>query len=69
MGIGTWESSFDSIGLNGRLVEFGGLTGGDVNLNVQSLYLKHVKLIGSSLGTRGELKDLLSMSKELKTRI
>ena len=69
VGIGTWESSFDSIGLNGRLVTFGGLTGGDVNLDVQSLYLKRVKLIGSSRGTRGELKDLLSMSKELKTRI
>ena len=69
VGIGTWESSFDSIGLNGRLVKFGGLTGGDVNLNVQALYLKHAKLIWSSLGTRGELKNLLSMSKELKTRI
>ena len=23
VGIGTWESSFDSIGLNGRLVKFG----------------------------------------------
>ena len=55
--------------MNGRLVTFGGLTGGDVNLDVQSLYLKRVKLIGSSRGTRGELKDLLSMSKELKTRI
>ena len=59
----------DPVGVNGRLVTFGGLTGADVKLNVQSLYLRQVKLIGSSRGTRGELKDLISMSKELKTKV
>jgi D-arabinose 1-dehydrogenase-like Zn-dependent alcohol dehydrogenase len=43
--------------------------GADVKLNVQSLYLRQVKLIGSNRGTRGELKDLLSMSRELKTKV
>jgi NADPH:quinone reductase-like Zn-dependent oxidoreductase len=37
VGIGTWENSFESVGVNGRLVTFGGLTGADVKLNVQSL--------------------------------
>ena len=33
LGIGTWESSFQSVGANGRLVMVGGLTGADVKLN------------------------------------
>src|SRR5919202_392812 len=69
VGIGTWENSFESVGANGRLVTFGGLTGADVKLNVQSLYTRQVKLIGSSRGTRTELKDLINMSKELKTKV
>jgi NADPH:quinone reductase-like Zn-dependent oxidoreductase len=69
VGIGTWESSFESVGVNGRLVTFGGLTGADVKLNVQSLYTRQVKLIGSSRGTRAKLKDLVTMSKELKTKV
>jgi NADPH:quinone reductase-like Zn-dependent oxidoreductase len=69
VGIGTWESSFESVGANGRLVTFGGLTGADVKLNVQSLYTRQIKLIGSSRGTRAELKDLINMSKELKTKV
>jgi NADPH:quinone reductase-like Zn-dependent oxidoreductase len=72
VGIGTWESCFESVGANGRLVTFGGLTGADVKLNVQSLYTRQIKLIGSSRGTSGtraELKDLINFSKELKTKV
>jgi len=69
VGIGTWESSFESVGINGRLVTFGGLTGADVKLNVQSLYIRQVKLIGSSRGTKAELKDLINISKEFKTKV
>ena len=48
LGVQTWENSFASIGLNWRWVTFGGLTGADVKLNVQSLYSKQIKLIGST---------------------
>jgi NADPH:quinone reductase-like Zn-dependent oxidoreductase len=69
VGIEAWQSSIDSVGVNGRLVTFGGLTGPDVKLKVQSLYLKQVKLIGSTGGTGKQLKDLLSISNELKIRV
>ena len=69
VGIKTWKSSFESVGANGRLVTFGGLTGADDKLNVQSLYSRQVKLIGSSRETRKELKDLINMSKELKIKV
>jgi NADPH:quinone reductase-like Zn-dependent oxidoreductase len=69
VGIGAWESSFESVGINGRLVTFGGLTGADVKLNVQSLYTRQVKLIGSSRGTRAELRELINISKELNKSV
>jgi NADPH:quinone reductase-like Zn-dependent oxidoreductase len=69
LGIQTWENSFASVGLNGRWVTFGGLTGADVKLNVRSLYSKQIKLIGCNGGTRKEMTELIDMSKELKTRV
>ena len=69
LGIGTWDSSFASVGINGRWVAFGGLTGADVKLNVQSLYSKQIKLIGSTGGTRKEMQELIDMSPELKIRV
>jgi D-arabinose 1-dehydrogenase-like Zn-dependent alcohol dehydrogenase len=45
------------------------LTGADVKLNVQALYSKQIKLIGSTGGTRKELQELIDMSKELKVKV
>ena len=59
LGVKTWDSSFESTGINGRWVSFGGLTGADVKLNIQSLYSRQIKLIGSTGGTRKELRDLI----------
>jgi NADPH:quinone reductase-like Zn-dependent oxidoreductase len=69
LGVQTWENSFASVGLNGRWVTFGGLTGPDVKLNVQSLYSKQIKLIGCNGGTRKEMTEVIDISKELKTRV
>jgi NADPH:quinone reductase-like Zn-dependent oxidoreductase len=69
LGANTWDSSFESVGINGRLVSFGGLTGGDVKLNVQALYSKQIKLIGSTGGTRRELKDLIDNHDKLQAKV
>ena len=69
LGANTWENSFSCIGANGRLVTFGGLTGADVKLNVQALYRKQIKLIGSNASTRKEFREVIDMSKELKVRV
>src|SRR5919106_1226235 len=69
LGAKTWDSSFESIGINGRLVSFGGLTGADVKLNVQALYSKQIKLIGSTGGTRRELKELIDNHDELQLKV
>ena len=71
LGVGTWDSSFSSVGINGRWVSFGGLTGADVKLNVRLLYNKQIKLIGSTGGTRNEFRELINIavSEGLKVRI
>ena len=69
LGANTWENSFSCVGLNGRWVTFGGLTGAEVKLNVQSLYRKQIKLIGSNGSTRKEFNDVIDMSRELKVRV
>jgi NADPH:quinone reductase-like Zn-dependent oxidoreductase len=53
-GTNTQNNSFESVGINGRWVTFGGLTSADVKLNVQSLYSEQIKLIGSTDCTRKE---------------
>jgi len=50
-------------------VTFGGLKCADVKLNIQSLYSKQGKLIGSSGGNGKEITELIDMSKELMTRV
>jgi NADPH:quinone reductase-like Zn-dependent oxidoreductase len=69
LGVNTWENIFSCVGINGRWVAFGGLTGAEVKLNVQSLYSKQIKLIGSTGGTRKEFREIIDMSKELKVRV
>ena len=66
VGIETWDNSFNCVGTNGRLVSFGGLTGSDVKINVQSLYQRQIKLIGSNGGTLGEIQELIDISEGLK---
>ena len=71
LGINTWTSSFESVGINGRWVAFGGLTGAEVKLNVQALYSRQIKLMGSTGGTRKDLQELVDIAsaKQLKVRV
>ena len=69
LGANTWENSFSCVGINGRCVTFGGLTGAEVKLNVQSLYRNQIKLIGSNGSTRKEFNDVIDMARELKVRV
>jgi NADPH:quinone reductase-like Zn-dependent oxidoreductase len=69
LGVETWENSLSCVGVNGRWVTFGGLTGADVNLNIRSLYTRQIRLIGSTGGTRKEMHELISNSQQLKVRV
>ena len=69
LGADTWDKSFDAIGDNGRWVTFGTLTGAEVKLNLQSLYTKQIKLMGTTGGSRKEFKEIIDNSKELKIKV
>jgi NADPH:quinone reductase-like Zn-dependent oxidoreductase len=71
LGVGTWENSYASIGINGRWVTFGTLSGPDIKLNLQSLYTRQIKLVGSTGGTRRELQQVIDMAanKEIRVKV
>jgi NADPH:quinone reductase-like Zn-dependent oxidoreductase len=71
LGVETWENSYASIGINGRWVTFGTLSGPDIKLNLQSLYTRQIKLIGSTGGTRRELQEVIDMAanKEIRVKV
>lgn len=71
LGVDTWESSYASVGVNGRWVTFGTLSGPDIKLNLQSLYTKQMKLIGSTGGNRKELQEVIDMAanKEIRVKV
>ena len=52
LGVETWENSYASIGINGRWVTFVLLVVQILSLNLQSLYTRQIKLIGSTGGTK-----------------
>ena len=50
---------------------FGTLSGPDIKLNLQSLYTKQIKLIGSTGGNRKELEEIIDMAanNQLKVKV
>lgn len=62
VGAATWEQSLQCIARGGRLVTCGAHTGGNVQLNLWSLFLKQHTLIGSYAGTRRDLEMVLKLA-------
>ena len=60
IGTSTWENSIGCLAFNGRLVTSGAHTGVWGKVNIQELFIKQLSLIGSYLGTRHELGQLLN---------
>ena len=54
-----------------KMVTFGTLSGPDIKLNLQSLYTKQMKLIGSTGGNRKELQEVIDMAanKEIRVKV
>ncbi|QKR00144.1 alcohol dehydrogenase catalytic domain-containing protein [Metallosphaera tengchongensis] len=63
-----WDLSLRLLGNHGRLVTFGSLTGGNVNLNINDIYLKHASIIGTNRGSMGDLMELLKIAGKLQVR-
>jgi NADPH:quinone reductase-like Zn-dependent oxidoreductase len=59
VGEATWQKSLESLASNGRLVTCGSTTGYDAKLDLRFLFSRQQSLLGSYMGTMGELHRVL----------
>jgi NADPH:quinone reductase-like Zn-dependent oxidoreductase len=59
VGIATWPKSLESLAPGGRLVTCGATTGYDARLDLRYLFSKQWSLLGSFMGSLGELHQVL----------
>jgi NADPH:quinone reductase-like Zn-dependent oxidoreductase len=59
VGQATWQKSIESLAPTGRLVTCGATTGFDAKVDLRFLFSRHYSLLGSFMGTMGELHQVL----------
>jgi NADPH:quinone reductase-like Zn-dependent oxidoreductase len=59
VGAATWQKSLESLAAGGRLVTCGATTGYDARLDLRYLFSKQWSLLGSYMGSMGELHRVL----------
>lgn len=59
VGTATFAQSLRALTWQGRFVTCGATTGADANLNLQHLFFKSLSVLGSTMGSRGELLEIL----------
>lgn len=59
VGVATWQKSLESLTPTGRLVTCGATTGFDAKIDLRFLFSKQWSLLGSFMGTMGELHQVL----------
>ncbi|QCO29827.1 alcohol dehydrogenase [Metallosphaera sedula] len=64
-----WDLGLKLVGNHGKIVTYGGLTGGKVSLDVNKLYAKHASIVGTNRGNMAELLELLKLAKDLKVKV
>jgi NADPH:quinone reductase-like Zn-dependent oxidoreductase len=59
VGAATWDESLRSLKSGGKLVTCGATTGPNVGLDLRHLFARQLNLLGSYMGTMGELHEVL----------
>jgi len=59
VGLATWEESVKSLKSGGTLVTCGATTGPNVGIDLRHLFARQLSLLGSYMGTMGELHEVL----------
>src|SRR5262249_57083779 len=59
VGKSTWEESIKSLKPGGTLVTCGATTGPDVGIDLRFVYSRQLSILGSYMGTMGELHEVL----------
>src|SRR5574337_828781 len=68
VGVATWEMSVLSLASGGRLVTCGATTGYDAKIDIRYLFSKQLTLLGSYMGSKAELYDVLKLIGRRKLR-
>ncbi len=63
-GAATWEKSVACLPYGGRLVTCGATTGHDVQIDLRVLFYKRISLLGSTMGSKGDLFRILQLVEE-----
>ena len=61
VGTATWQKSLESLAPAGRLVTCGATTGYDAKVDLRFLFSRQLSLLGSFMGTMGELHQVLNL--------
>lgn len=61
VGEATFAGSLKCLARGGRLVTCGATTGGDVQLPLRLLFFKNLSVLGSTMGSKGDLRALLRL--------
>jgi NADPH:quinone reductase-like Zn-dependent oxidoreductase len=61
VGASTWDKSIGCLPKGGRLVTCGATTGHDVKIDLRVLFYKSISLLGSTMGSKGELFRVLEL--------
>jgi NADPH:quinone reductase-like Zn-dependent oxidoreductase len=59
VGADTFEGSMRSLSRGGRLVTCGATTGADVRINLRAVFFKLLSILGSTMGSIGELHEIM----------
>ena len=68
IGQATWEQSMKSMAPAGRLVNCGVTSGGKAEIDIRYIFVKQFSLMGSYMGSRGELLKVLSFFEDGRLR-
>lgn len=60
VGVATWDESMKSLKPGGTIVTCGATTGPNVSFDLRFLFSRQLNMLGSYMGTMGELHDVLS---------
>jgi NADPH:quinone reductase-like Zn-dependent oxidoreductase len=61
VGQATWEGSMKCLARGGRVVTCGATTGGNVPISLHAVFFKTLSILGSTMGSKGDLRRLLSL--------
>lgn len=64
VGPATWQHSTRSVRANGAIVVCGGSTGFSVELDLPRLFAREIRVLGSTMGTVEEFRDLVALVAE-----